>query len=748
MFELRVPETIVLLVLGLAMYANAEVPQLVNHQGRLVDGASLLNGNIAMELRLYDDPIAGNLLYADSNTVIVVDGLYQTVLGDNTVSGSLFDAITNTQVYLEIQVNGTALLPRERMAAVPYSLRTFGIVVDNAGRIGIGTNQPNATARMTVTADSLNNAIVADSSQLGSPTIHAINPGGTEAYPALWVESASDVTPSGGGAMLVGDPNGPNIGIDSNEIMARNAGGATLLHLNGEGGETRVGGRLAVGTSALSAQLTIRDTNPGADIGIHVTSSVATEPTIYAHNEAAVVGEGNDGLVFHADSVSDVEPGSGGAVVIGQLDDFNLAFDRNEIMARSNGLASGLLLNFDGGDTSIGGDATIFGNLEVLGELQVENDLVVKGNIALGTTNKGEIVLSDALGVETIHLDSSGIGGAGVATLRNSAGNDTLELRGDLDGGSALLMRDAQGSVAISLTGGRTGVGGVGEWRNAAGDRTIQLDAGFPGNSPTVVLGDGAVDTLLLNGSGGGGGAGVTLKNSLGNTTINIDADSSDNAEITLTEQDGSNSIRILGSASDGGGGITMYNSEGVETVFIDGDTADAGIIAIENAAGTRTITLDADAGGSGRVTTEVLEITGGADLSENFDVAGHCEPGFVVRIDPDNPGALRVSSRAYDRTVAGVCSGANGVQPGMLMGQKGSAADGAIPVALSGRVYVFADAGSGAIAPGDLLTTSATEGHVMKVQEYEKAQGAIIGKAMSSLDRGTGHVLMLVSLQ
>ena len=51
-------------------------------------------------------------------------------------------------------------------------------------------------------------------------------------------------------------------------------------------------------------------------------------------------------------------------------------------------------------------------------------------------------------------------------------------------------------------------------------------------------------------------------------------------------------------------------------------------------------------------------------------------------------------------------------------------------------------------IQPGDLLTTSDTPGHVMKVSDHDKAQGSIIGKAMSSLDKGKGLVLVLVSLQ
>ena len=69
-------------------------------------------------------------------------------------------------------------------------------------------------------------------------------------------------------------------------------------------------------------------------------------------------------------------------------------------------------------------------------------------------------------------------------------------------------------------------------------------------------------------------------------------------------------------------------------------------------------------------------------------------------------------------------------------------------PIALSGRVYVQGDASAGAIEPGDLLTTSDVPGHAMTVRDHAKAQGAILGKAMSALADGKGLVLVLVMYQ
>ena len=151
----------------------------------------------------------------------------------------------------------------------------------------------------------------------------------------------------------------------------------------------------------------------------------------------------------------------------------------------------------------------------------------------------------------------------------------------------------------------------------------------------------------------------------------------------------------------------------------------------------------------SGTVGVKVLQITGGSDLAEPFEILGAeaAKPGMVVAIDAEHPGQLRLAAQPYDRAVAGCVSGANGIKPGLIMHQEGTVAEDALPVALSGRVYCWADTSNGPIRPGDLLTTSGTPGHAMKVTDYARAEGAAIGKAMSSLDEGQGPVLVLVSL-
>lgn len=142
-----------------------------------------------------------------------------------------------------------------------------------------------------------------------------------------------------------------------------------------------------------------------------------------------------------------------------------------------------------------------------------------------------------------------------------------------------------------------------------------------------------------------------------------------------------------------------------------------------------------------------MLEITGGSDLAEHFELAEDAKPGLVVAIDPQRPGKLALARGAYNRRVAGVISGANNLSAGMVLPDAAGARDSR-PVALSGRVWVYCDASKHPIKPGDLLTTSNIPGHAMKVTNYTKAQGAILGKAMTGLNRGKGLVLVLVTLQ
>ena len=135
-----------------------------------------------------------------------------------------------------------------------------------------------------------------------------------------------------------------------------------------------------------------------------------------------------------------------------------------------------------------------------------------------------------------------------------------------------------------------------------------------------------------------------------------------------------------------------------------------------------------------------------GADCAEHFDAIPDAvfEPGTVMAIGTG--GALDASTKAYDKKVAGVVSGAGSFRPAVILDRKPSNGRRP-PVALVGKVYCKVDADYGAVEVGDLLTTSDTQGHAMKVSDPGKGFGAVIGKALQPLGEGKGLIPILIAL-
>ncbi|MGB8168247.1 MAG: hypothetical protein WCF18_12190 [Chthoniobacteraceae bacterium] len=394
----------------------------------------------------------------------------------------------------------------------------------------------------------------------------------------------------------------------------------------------------------------------------------------------------------------------------------------------------------------------------------VADGSITSGKLATGAVNSTALANDvtftnlrlDSSGTETMALNAStGAGQGGLLTFRNGLGASTFVLDADTTGrGSSLAMSSGFGIETVTLD---SHIGGAGSLvlHDAQNFPTVQmLSATAFSEGALLTMRNGFNHTTVsLDADASGNAAALALYNNAGNLTVLVDADEGNGIGgiIEVNNQSGSKRAELDGQGASGGGELVLMAANGTTTVNIrGGETATTGsLLEMYKADGTRTVWIDADSAGEGKVTTQVLEITGGADFSENFDItSADAQPGMLVKIDPAHPGELTVSDRAYDRAVAGVVSGAGGVKPGVMMGQRGTAANGLHPVALTGRVYCLVDADRGAIAPGDLITTSDTAGHGMKAADSAQAQGAIVGKAMTPLAGGRGLVLVLVSLQ
>ena len=120
---------------------------------------------------------------------------------------------------------------------------------------------------------------------------------------------------------------------------------------------------------------------------------------------------------------------------------------------------------------------------------------------------------------------------------------------------------------------------------------------------------------------------------------------------------------------------------------------------------------------------------------------------GTVVVLDSTKSNQVIASQQAYDTKVAGVIS----AQPGITLGE--SAANKVL-VATTGRVLVKVDATRAPIHVGDLLVASDIPGVAMKSEPVNlngiqlHRPGTLIGKALEPLEKGSGTILVLLSLQ
>jgi hypothetical protein len=99
------------------------VPNLINYQGRMIENGQLVSRQVNMVIRLYDQPLGGNLLLEDSDLVTVIDSLYSTYIGDNITDGSFESVRAATNIYISLEADGHLFMPRERMVSVGSAIK-------------------------------------------------------------------------------------------------------------------------------------------------------------------------------------------------------------------------------------------------------------------------------------------------------------------------------------------------------------------------------------------------------------------------------------------------------------------------------------------------------------------------------------------------------------------------------------------------------------------------------------------------
>jgi len=133
------PITVFLAAIICCLLATAEaaIPHLINYQGRLTDTSGRpLEGAYEITFRIYDAEAAGNLLWEETHTGMVIEnGIFSVLLGSVTNLNLAFDIA----YFLEIKVGQEVMSPRQRMASSGYAIRAEkaegAILAENANAV-------------------------------------------------------------------------------------------------------------------------------------------------------------------------------------------------------------------------------------------------------------------------------------------------------------------------------------------------------------------------------------------------------------------------------------------------------------------------------------------------------------------------------------------------------------------------------------------------------------------------------------
>jgi hypothetical protein len=313
------------------------------------------------------------------------------------------------------------------------------------------------------------------------------------------------------------------------------------------------------------------------------------------------------------------------------------------------------------------------------------------------------------------------------ADVGSISGSGQVQFTSTIAGGSGTTY---SGDIWLSPNGGNVGIA------TTSPTQPLQVEAA---TAIAYLKSTAGTSRSFLTAQNGSGSFYAGIDNSAGNGILN---GSIAYAGVVGTA---SNTPLILGANNNAYVTIATSGNVGIGTVPTSGSSYKLDVNGNTNVTGNLNIT--ANGAGTGNIVAAGTINAKYQDVAEWVPSSEQLSVGTVVVLDSTKSNQVTSSTTSYDTRVAGVVS----EQPGIALGEKG---ESKVLVATTGRVRVKVDASMGAIHIGDLLVTSDIPGVAMKSEPIEFAgrkfhmPGTLIGKALEPLDKGTGTILVLLSLQ
>jgi hypothetical protein len=233
--------------------ASAQSGTAFTYQGELMESGVPADGSYSMSFKLFDAIIGGSQVGSTVNVAAqtVADGIFSRELDFGVQD------MGNSAYWIEIVVEGNALLPRVAMTGAPFSVQTRGFFVDDENRVGVNMNAPSAQTQMHVRSTTGDNfGVLVDSfgvlgSQIGLHT-------GTSGYASLaknsYFSSGWRRFSDGQGAFLQEIDPGGNVYFNVAPSGENLIGWNNAMYLKASNGY------VGMGTTSPSAKLNVKST--------------------------------------------------------------------------------------------------------------------------------------------------------------------------------------------------------------------------------------------------------------------------------------------------------------------------------------------------------------------------------------------------------------------------------------------------------------------------------------------------------
>jgi len=730
---------------------NSIVPQLVSFSGRAIDGQGKpVSGVVGLTFAIYKEQYEGFPLWLETqNAQSDVRGNYTVQLGATKADGLPLQLFSSGEGrWLGVSVNGEPEQPRVLLLSVPYALKAA-----DAQTLG---GLPPSAFMLAVPAMG-----ASSSPQSSSASVLATSVGGsgTPGFLPIWTDS-NDL----GNSILFqqGSGSSAKLGVNLKSPLA-------TLDVNGE---TLIRGTLEPVTKGFANANKGFNSNP---LDLEASSfNSSTQKAVMQHFEWQAEPTGNNTS----------SPGATLNLLFGQ--------DTNTPAETGLKLSSIGLFTFAPGQT-FPGTGTITG--------------VTAGSDLTGGGTNGNVTLN----LDTTKVPQLGSGNTFAGTQTISSGDLSLT-SGALDLGASTdsthgVIRQQGGVIFHTCCGGSVFLGeGAGNLINTGnGNAGVGLEAmpAIVSGLSNTAVGEGsmaqtttgsfntAVGVSALSGNiGGSGNTGVggdtfiSMANERDNTAIGQGAGGSFGGQTSGSQNTFVGFQAGVGSAT---GTLTDATALGANanaaqsfTVALGGTGNDAVTVAIGTSTPFSDYSLDVENSGpritsgivvnavggnlylgmtkgvhkfrvdtTGKVFADGGTQTGGADFAEAVAVRGgksRYEPGDLLVIERGAQRRLTLSHSPYSTLVAGIYS----TKPGVLATPHSidDKLEAEIPLAIVGIVPCRVTAENGPVREGDLLVTSSRSGYAMKGTDRRRLVGAVVGKALESLPKGSGVIQVLVTLQ